>query len=111
MVVHPYLISDLLSDIIMDMLVQQTVDWQERAKRRVVQSIDSEMCQSIVSNSEDLILGANRSSFGVPNIMYANAATSISHYPKTQLIGKPITLIFHHQLFKEDLCADHEGCD
>ncbi len=103
--------SDLLSDIIMGMLVQQTVDWQERAKNRVVQSIDSEMFQSIVSNSEDLILVASRSPFGVPNIMYANAAaTSISHYPRTQLIGKPITLLFQNQLFKEDLCADHEGC-
>ncbi|WP_299793984.1 ATP-binding protein [uncultured Shewanella sp.] len=100
--------SDLLSDIIMGMLVQQTVDWQERAKSRVVQSIDSEMFQSIVSNSEDLILVANRPTFGVPSIMYANAAaTSISHYPRTQLIGKPITLLFKEQKFRDDMSAGY----
>ena len=101
--------SDLLSDIIMGMLVQQTVDWQERAKSRVVQSIDSEMFQSIVSNSEDLILVASRSPFGVPSIMYANAAaTSISHYPRTQLIGKPITLLFQTQVFKDGVSSGYD---
>ncbi|ABV35791.1 PAS/PAC sensor hybrid histidine kinase [Shewanella sediminis HAW-EB3] len=101
--------SDLLSDIIMGMLVQQTVDWQERAKSRVVQSIDSEMFQSIVSNSEDLILVASRSPFGVPSIMYANAAaTSISHYPRTQLIGKPITLLFPNQVFKDGMSSGYD---
>lgn len=101
--------SDLLSDIIMGMLVQQTVDWQERAKSRVVQSIDSEMFQSIVSNSEDLILVASRSSFGVPSIMYANAAaTSISHYPRTQLIGKPITLLFENQVSKDGMSSGYD---
>lgn len=101
--------SDLLSDIIMGMLVQQTVDWQERAKSRVVQSIDSEMFQSIVSNSEDLILVASRSPFGVPSIMYANAAaTSISHYPRTQLIGKPITLLFQNQVFKDGMSSGYD---
>jgi len=101
--------SDLLSDIIMGMLVQQTVDWQERAKSRVVQSIDSEMFQSIVSNSEDLILVASRSPFGVPSIMYANAAaTSISHYPRTQLIGKPITLLFQNQVFKDGVSSGYD---
>jgi len=93
----------------MGMLVQQTVDWQERAKSRVVQSIDSEMFQSIVSNSEDLILVASRSPFGVPSIMYANAAaTSISHYPRTQLIGKPITLLFQTQVFKDGVSSGYD---
>ena len=91
--------NELLSDILMGMLVQQTVEWQERARTRVVHSVDSEMFQSIVSNSEDLILVASRSPFGVPSIMYANAAaTSISHYPRSQLIGKPITLLFQDDL-------------
>ena len=93
--------SDLLSDIIMGMLVQQTLDWQEigRTRTRAINSVDSEMFQSIVSNSEDLILVASRSPFGVPSIMYANAAaTSISHYPRSQLIGKPITLLFQEEL-------------
>ncbi|MPY26801.1 response regulator [Shewanella psychropiezotolerans] len=91
--------SELLSDIIMGMLVQQTLEWQQRARDRGVHSVDSEMFQSIVSNSEDLILVASRSPFGVPSIMYANAAaTSISHYPRSQLIGKPITLLFQEEL-------------
>lgn len=89
--------SDLLSDIIMGMLLQESLGWQERS--RAVNSVDSEMFQSIVSNSEDLILVASRSPFGVPSIMYANAAaTSISHYPRSQLIGKPITLLFQEEL-------------
>ena len=87
--------NELLSDIIMGMLAQQTGDWQESINRRVVSTVDSEMFQSIVSNSEDLILVASRSPFGVPSIVYANAAaTSVSHYPRSQLIGKPITLLF-----------------
>ncbi|AQS37556.1 PAS/PAC sensor hybrid histidine kinase [Shewanella psychrophila] len=91
--------GDLLSDIVMGMLVQQTLEWQERGRDRGVNSVDSEMFQSIVSNSEDLILVASRSPFGVPSIMYANAAaTSISHYPRSQLIGKPITLLFQEEL-------------
>ncbi|WP_076407782.1 ATP-binding protein [Shewanella sp. UCD-KL12] len=90
--------SDLLSDIIMGMLVQQTVEWQQKAKERVIHAVDSEMFQSIVSNSEDLILVASRSPFGVASIMYANAAaTSITHYPRSQLIGKPITLLFKEE--------------
>ena len=91
--------SELLSDIIMGMLVQQTLEWQDRVRNRGVHSVDSEMFQSIVSNSEDLILVASRSPFGVPSIMYANAAaTCISHYPRSQLIGKPITLLFREEL-------------
>lgn len=87
--------SALLSDIIMGMLVQQSHGWENSVKDRATPSIDSEMFQSIVSNSEDLILVANRSHFGVPCIIYANAAaTSVSHYPRSQLIGKPITLLF-----------------
>ncbi|BAJ00950.1 hybrid sensor histidine kinase/response regulator [Shewanella violacea] len=91
--------NELLSDIIMGMLVQQTQEWQSRVRDRGVNCVDSEMFQSIVSNSEDLILVASRSPFGVPSIMYANAAaTSISHYPRSQLIGKPITLLFQDEL-------------
>ncbi|WP_232504283.1 hybrid sensor histidine kinase/response regulator [Shewanella benthica] len=87
--------SDLLSDIIMGMLLQHTLEWQDRG----VHCVDSELFQSIVSNSEYLILVASRSPFGVPSIMYANAAaTSISHYPRSQLIGKPITLLFQEEL-------------
>lgn len=91
--------NELLSDIIMGMLVQQTVEWQERVRQKSIPSVDNEMFQSIVSNSEDLILVASRSPFGIPSIMYANAAaTSISHYPRSQLIGKPITLLFQGEL-------------
>ncbi|MFT5235704.1 MAG: signal transduction histidine kinase [Shewanella sp.] len=87
--------SSILSDIIMGMLVQQSDGRQRSVKSRATLAVDSEMFQSIVSNSEDLILVASRSPFGVPSIIYANAAaTSVSHYPRSQLIGKPITILF-----------------
>ena len=87
--------SPVLSDIIMGMLVLQPDSWKESEKGRATPAVDSEMFQSIVSNSEDLILVGSRSPFGVPSIMYANAAaTSVSQYPRSQLIGKPITMLF-----------------
>ncbi|WP_254304019.1 PAS domain-containing hybrid sensor histidine kinase/response regulator [Shewanella sp. VB17] len=87
--------NEMLSDIIMGMLVQGSGNRQGHTKGVVAPIVDREMFQSIVSNSEDLILVASRSPFGVPSIMYANAAaTSVSHYPRSQLIGKPITMLF-----------------
>ncbi|MBW8184463.1 hybrid sensor histidine kinase/response regulator [Shewanella nanhaiensis] len=91
--------NETLSEIIMGMLAQQSGEGQESTRARVTSTIDSEMFQSIVSNSEDLILVASRSPFGVPSIMYSNAAaTSVSHYPRSQLIGKPITMLFESGL-------------
>nr|WP_275661350.1 ATP-binding protein [Shewanella sp. Isolate7] len=87
-----------IADSISGMLQQQSLDWQQSRNAQIIKSIDTEMYQSIVSNSEDMIVVASRQKGMAPVIMYANAAaTAISQYPRSQLIGKSIELFFGDQ--------------
>ncbi|WP_258405008.1 hybrid sensor histidine kinase/response regulator [Shewanella psychrotolerans] len=106
----------LFADAMAGMLVQQSIDWHSYRDGYMERSIDAEIYQSIVSNSEDLIVVASRGLGNIPVIMYANtAATSISQYPRSQLIGKPISLFFNsddmrvRELF--DAIALHQDFD
>nr|WP_275659076.1 MULTISPECIES: ATP-binding protein [Shewanella] len=87
-----------IADSISGMLQQQSLDWQQSRNAQIIKSIDTQMYQSIVSNSEDMIVVASRQKGMAPVIMYANAAaTAISQYPRSQLIGKSIELFFGDQ--------------
>lgn len=87
-----------IADSISGMLLQQSQDWQQSRNAQIIKSIDTQMYQSIVSNSEDMIVVASRQKGMAPVIMYANAAaTAISQYPRSQLIGKSIELFFGDQ--------------
>nr|WP_275659433.1 PAS domain-containing sensor histidine kinase [Shewanella insulae] len=87
-----------IADSVSGMLQQQCQDWQQSRNAQIIKSIDTQMYQSIVSNSEDMIVVASREKGMAPVIMYANAAaTAISQYPRSQLIGKSIELFFGDQ--------------
>lgn len=84
-----------IADSISGMLQQQSQDWLQSRNAQIIKSIDTQMYQSIVSNSEDMIVVASRQQGMAPVVMYANAAaTAISQYPRSQLIGKSIELFF-----------------
>ncbi len=88
--------GELLSEILMGMLTQQTLERQQRYMTSSSGKIDNDLFKSVVSNNEDLILVVTQTAFGEPNIIYANAAsTSITLFPRSQLIGKPVTVLFN----------------
>lgn len=88
--------GELLSEILMGMLTHQTIERQQKFMTSTNGKIDNDLFKSVVSNNEDLILVVTQTAFGEPNIIYANAAsTSITLYPRSQLIGKPVTLLFN----------------
>jgi PAS domain S-box-containing protein len=87
--------GDLLADILMGMFVQQTQVWQLVSNRSKEDDIEAGLFQSIVSNSEDLILVLRREPEGGNHIIFANAAaTSITDYSGRQLINGKISQFF-----------------
>ncbi|MCF1456165.1 MAG: ATP-binding protein [Shewanella sp.] len=86
---------EILSASLMGMLAPQTRSWPEQRDETDLCGYDAEIFRSVVSNSDDLILVLNVGASGEPTIIYANgAATSISLYPQSQLIGHSVSCIF-----------------
>ncbi|MCL1036891.1 ATP-binding protein [Shewanella submarina] len=95
-----------LSQSLMGMLAPQTRNWREQSGQHNLCGYDAEIFRSVVSNSEDMILVLNLAENGESTVIYANAAaTSISLYPRSQLIGHPAVKIF------DSSKADDESCD
>ncbi|QSX30849.1 response regulator [Shewanella cyperi] len=87
--------GDLIAEILMGVFTLQAADWREKIGQQIPSAFDKELFRSIVSNSDDLILVVSRTAKGSSEIIYANAAaTCVSLYPRSQLIGQPVSLLF-----------------
>ena len=85
----------LVSDILSGIFLQQAQNWQSSDPSAVASTLEDGLFQSIVSNSEDLILVVRRELGGQYVIVYSNAAaTCISEYPRAKLVGKSISMLF-----------------
>ncbi|MBT1444534.1 response regulator [Shewanella sp. JM162201] len=87
--------GEMLAEILMGIFSVQMLGADERALGSGGERWDQDMFRSIVSNSDDFILVVKQFHDGKSQIVYSNSAvTSISLYPRSQLMNMSLSQLF-----------------